>query len=392
MLIWGAIVVPIALAVVQLVYFRRRVLWWETLIPLGVSLILIFLLKLGVETAQVTDTEYWGGYAKSAEYTEAWNERVSCRHPKYRRDSKGNRVFAGYEHSYDVDEHPPHWDLTDSNGISISISSENFESLAARWRNRRFVELHRHYHTRDGNKYVATWPGDDDSLEPVVTEHRWENRVQTASSLFNFTEVDKKTRAEFGLFEHSELRGYSQVAIQGDGGQTQARAERMLQLLNAKIGAAKRVKMYILVYKGQPLEASFKQEALWKGGKQNEFIITIGVDDQLQVKWSRVISWTDVESLKVGARDWIGRTFTDKKAPLDLTKVVDWLGESIPREFVKKDFREFSYLAVEPPTWGIVLTYVITLLVNIGISYWIIANEFNEPGEPRFRSVRDLLR
>lgn len=396
MIIWGAMLIPVVGAIIKLTCFRKRVLVWEFLLPFLLSVFLIGLLKWGVETTQTYDTEFHGGWAETCEYYEDWNERVACSHPKYRQvrrtDSNGNvyyeQVFDGYEHAYDVDYHSEYWELRDSNGNTLRISERTFETLARRWQNRKFVDLRRNYHTNDGDKYVTNCPGDDDTLEPVTTKHGYTNKVQASRSVFNFEEVDDKTKRAYALFDYPEVEGYYQRSILGDGGPTTQAAERLLQIANARLGRPKQVKMFILLYRNQPLEAALYQEALWKGGNKNEFVLCIGVDNSDRPQWAKAFSWSEAERLKVDAREFVGQTFIDARRELDLTSVVDWMFVEVRKQFVRKPFADFDYLSVDPPLWGVIVAYLLTLMANMVLSFWLVVNEHNEPEPLRSRSNR----
>lgn len=369
--------VPVLTAIVLFFWFNRETLWWEFAIPFGVSILLIVICKYGTEAVQTHDTEYWTGWMTDAEYYEPWDEEVPCCHAVYRTvtDSKGNthEEFVGYAHPYDVSYHGPHWEVHDSNGFEVGINQGTFEDLCHRFGNRQFVDLHRNYHSIDGDKYVATWPGDDAKLVSVVTTHSYENRVQASKSLFNFQEVDPKVH---GLFEYPRISGfYDCPSILGDGGPTQVEAEKILSLANAKLGASKKLRLMVLIYKNQPVQAGFDQENYWKGSNKNEFILTIGVDKDYNVQWCHPISWTEAEGLKVDARNMV---VGQQGKPLDLPAIANWLVPESNKRFVHRSFKEFSYLTVEPPMWAIILTFVLTLAVNIGVLFWLVSNEYSE--------------
>ena len=374
MIVWMAIVIPIVAVIILWWQFHHKLMWWEVLVLVGTPIILTALSKLIIETAQVHDTEFWGGWVRQAEYYEDWNERVSCRHSKYRTDSKGKRHYVGKEHLYDVDYHPPSWQVVDSNGISIGVDSSLFEALAKRFGNRKFVELHRSYHTNDGDKYVADWDGKPETLEPVVTSHSYSNRVQSSTSIHNFKEVDPKAD---GLHDYPPISGhYSQRSILGNGGATHIQAERRLDYLNATLGGKKEVKMFILVFKDKPLDVALDQEAYWKGSNKNEFVTCIGVSPQYEVKWAHAFSWSKSEDLKIEARN-----FLSEQKTLDLAAYVEWLGPKVEEKFVRFNWHEFDYITVEPPGWAVILVFVLTILANAGIAIWAIMND-HRPGGP----------
>jgi len=396
MIIWGALAIPFFGAIILLLFFKHKTVWWELLIPFAASVLLIFLSKAIVGHTMTTDTEYWGGYVTRAEYYERWNERVSCRHPKYRtetyttRDSKGRTVTRtrqvqdGYHHAYDVDEHPPYWKVVDSNGISVSISSARFEWLCGRFKERRFVDMRRSYHTRDGDKYEATWSASKDPnyevLEPVTSIHTYKNKVQVSDSVFNYPEVENPQ--EYGLFDYPTrlAEGYLCPAILGNGGPKAKEAEQKFSAINALLGPSKQVRVWVLVFKGQPLQTAMEQEAYWKGGNKNEFILTIGVNKEQKVQWCHVISWTEVDTLKIEARN---KVMEQDGKVLDLESVADWLHPALRRGFIRKEFADFNYLSIRPPMWTILVTYLLVILVNVGVSAWVIFNEADESGNRR---------
>lgn len=168
------------------------------------------------------------------------------------------------------------------------------------------------------------------------------------------------------------------------------RAERLLQIANAKLGAPKKVRIFILIFKNQPLDASHKQEAYWRGGNKNEFVFTIGINDANKVTWARAFSWTEVERLKIDARDYMVQNFIDPGRELDLVPVVNWTAKNINTYWVKKDFRDFDYITIAPPLWAQILTFVVTLIVNIGASAWTVLNGIDADGNrgPQLRYHR----
>src|SRR3972149_10094291 len=94
MIIWLAMLIPFLTVAVLLIKFHHKTLWWEFLLLLIAPLIFISASKAVIEHALTSATEFWGSFVLKTEYYEDWNERVSCRHPRYRTetstDSKGH--------------------------------------------------------------------------------------------------------------------------------------------------------------------------------------------------------------------------------------------------------------------------------------------------------------
>ena len=54
----------------------------------------------------------------------------------------------------------------------------------------------------------------------------------------------------------------------------------------------------------------------------------------------------------------------------------DWLYIEIKEKWVKTSFKDFEYLAIEPPFWAILTTWIVSFLSCIGIYIWIVKNQF----------------
>lgn len=384
MIVWTALLVPTITIFFLLYKFHHKMAIWEYCLVFAVPLLAIFISKLAIETMQTSDTEYWGGYVTNSEYYEDWDERVSCRHPKYRTrtDSKGNSYTEqdGYQHSYDVDYHPPHWVINTTIG-KFSIPESRFNNLTQRFGNRKFVDLHRSYHSNDGDKYVTTWLNEPEKLVPVTDSRSYENRIQASNSVFKFKEVNPK---DLNLFEYPKINDdQHQRSILGTGGATHIQAENRLDYFNATLGAAKQVRMFILVFKNQPLQAAIDQESYWKGGNKNEFITCVGVNDSQEVQWAHIFSWSEVEDLKIEARDII---INQKK--LDLVEYVNWLAPEVQSRFIRKKFKDFDYLTIEPSTTAILVVYFITIAICIGLGIFVVGNEHESSSVRKYAYFR----
>lgn len=379
MIIWFAILIPVATVVVLLWKFHHKMVWWEYLLVFGLPLFFIALAKFGVDAIQTKDDEYYGSYVVTAEYYEDWNQRVSCSHNRYRTDSKGRQHYVGKMHAYDVRYHPEYWVINTNVNNQLSISQGEFERIAGRFGSRVFTDLNRSYHTNDGDKYVSSFSGAPDLLEPVTTSHYYENRVKASNSVFSFKEVDP---IGFGLFKYPTISDtYKQQSILGVKDLDPA-AEKQLAYYNATLGATKEVRMYIIMFYDKPIDAGIEQEAFWQGGNKNEFVTCIGISStDSKVLWAHVFSWTEVEDLKVDARNFVMDQNYGPLIQVDLLSYVNWLGPQVNARFIRKNFDDFNYLTVEPPLWGILVTYFLTLAICVGLGIYAVMNDqFERPG------------
>jgi len=151
-------------------------------------------------------------------------------------------------------------------------------------------------------------------------------------------------------------------------GDNNTKASKNLSFHNAHLGTKKQVHMMIIVYNDQPIQAAMKQEQYWKKGNKNEFILCIG-KKKGKTDWAYVISWTDVEILKIQVARKV------KEMPYDLENIVDMMAIEVTKQYVRKQFTDFSYISVEPTMKTVMITFFITLFVTIIISLIVIFND-----------------
>ena len=366
--IFLALFIPVFTSIILWFWFKHKTVWWEFLIPFIASIITILIFKFTAEWSRTRDIEYWGGILTKTEYYEDWNEYIHqtctccC-------DKDGNNCMT-YDCSY-VNYHSPYWEITSSNNEVIRISENQYKELVKKFNNESFIDLHRGYYTNDGDKYVSIWDNDIKTLESVVTVHSYENRVQVSNSVFNYPKVKENDIKQYKLYEYPEIYDYyKQKCILGIKDDT---SERKFQILNSRLGLKKQVKVFILIFNDLPIKSAELQESYWKGGNKNEFIICIGIDDKMNVKWCKPFSWSEVAEPKIRTRN-----FVQKQDKLNLSELSDFLYKELDNNFIRKKFKEFSYLTVEPTTGQTISAFIITLIINIICSIFVIKNDITE--------------
>jgi hypothetical protein len=376
MIIYGALFIPLIVAFILYKYFSHKTVWWEFFFPLVASLIFTFSMKLTIEAVQVLSKEYWGSIVERVEYYEDWNEWITqtCTHSCCC-DSKGeNCRTETYDCSYCL-YHPAIWQIVTTTGEKVGISQSEYANIKRKLGNEQFVELGRNYYTDDGDKYYSQWQGDSVTAILVTTLHHYENRVKAADqSVFNFSDVSKEDVKKYSLKEYPEIYTYYKMqSVIGDSSEDALLADKKFCYINGLLGHKKEVRIFVLVFKDQPVEAGLYQEWYWSGANMNEFVICIGVDKERNVKWCKPISWTRSETLKAEVKN-----FVQSQTKLNLSAVADFTQKQVDKGFVRRSFKEFNYLTVEPPMWAVILTYLLTIAINIGLSYWIIINKYED--------------
>lgn len=375
-------------------WHAKKIAWQEIVIAPLIAILIGTLGKFFTESVMQSDTEYWGTWVIQARHQEDWTEWEEVTDYCTKTDSKGNTTTYACGSHIEYHYHPDVFSVVLHSNDEIIVDQSHYEELKSLYGPRQHERRSGHhddYHrakfrTGDGYLHVCTWPGSQQTFRPATVEKAWRNRVLAAKqSLFHFREVSKEEKTKFGIYDYPEIHTfYHQDPILGPNGPIGGRANEKLKEWNAKLGPEKQVKMFILLYYNQPYEAALIQESYWQGGNKNEFILCVGLDNANKPQWSKVISWSEDEDLKVRVQD-----FAASQKTLDLVKIVDFMVPAVRKQFHRKEFKVFDYLQVEPPTWAYILSFFLALLANVGFSYWAISNTFDH-GDSLVEYVDDV--
>lgn len=371
MIIYLNFIIPIIAVLILLFVFHKDVTIFEGFLVFVVVAIVIVLFKYFSIANMTATAECLNTYVVRANYYEDWDEWITktCTEcVSY--DTSGN---CTQERSYDCsyrEYHPPYWELIDNVGKVYGVPESKYRYLVQLWGKAKFEDLHRDYYHDDGDLWYVSYDNVFDHTYPLVNRGTYENRVKCSRSIFNFKTITPDEKSTYGLYEYPQINRYDYNSIVGF---KDYNATKRLNYYNAHLGKFKQVHMLIVVFKNQPYDAALYQESLWKGGNKNEFILCIGLNNSNQIKWTKVISWTEVQDLKIGLESKI------KNMSFNLTSIVDTMANDVKRQFVRKQFKDFSYITVEPTTTAVILSFIITMIVTIGMSILVIVYDIRLP-------------
>lgn len=397
MIIWMAMLIPLIGCVLAYLSWSHKFLWWELLIPTVLSFLVILITKFTVENAKLQDTQYRGGIVVEARYYEYWStwvhkqceERYKCG-SHYEGTGKDRRSVDDYctrwvDCSY-CDEHPARWEVLDNQGHTWSISKDEYNRLTKKWNaTPQFVDMKRsidkHWGCgKDGDMYSIKWGGDILNVETSTWTTTYENKVQASKSHFDLKEVSKEEAKKFHLYEYPTLDSYTQHNILGLeklkylNPSHQLGATQMFDYFNGYYGPIRKIRVYVLLFFGQPFDVGVKQRYYWDGGNKNEMVICIDVDSTTgRINWVYPFTWSENKRVSIDLREDINNL-----VKLDFTRLYHVV-EASTTEFKYRDFKQFDYMEIEPDTWEIWFVYIITLLITCGTLYYGYQNEFVAP-------------
>ena len=392
MIIWFSLGFPILAAFFLFFKFRKKLEWYKIVVPVLIVTGVISIFKFTVEKIQTTDTEYWSGLIQRVDYYEPWSTWVTetCSR-QYAcgssTDSKGNSTTTYCTEYYDCsycDNHGPEWIAVNDQNEKFPITYEYYVALQKKWSSQpKLYNLNRHINYdggcgQDGNMYEILWNNDPFTSEATFKSHHYENRVKAAKDKFNYETISEKTAKEYELYSYPEISGFHQQTILGVDklvwldNNTKYRDEKLAEYLSGYYGHKKQLRLWVLIFTDKTPEIAKKQQAYWMNGNKNEMVVCIGVNSSSHaIEWVEPFSWTTNESLCSTISDHVMSCKT-----YDFQNIYNYLNIDLGN-FERKHFKDFSYLTVEPPTWCIVLSYLLSIGLTVVISWKVLKNNQN---------------
>ena len=269
-----------------------------------------------------------------------------------------------YEHSWDYD-----WDVYTTVG-TITIDRVDRQGVN---------EPHRFAITKMG--------------EPVSTTHSYDNYVKAApGTLFRHQGLKEKyagTVPEYpqSIYDYWHLDRLVTVGVNVDNPKAW---NHELSRINADLGKPKQVNMIVVLVKNKPDDWYYALEETWIGGKKNDAILVISVDDQMKPQWASVMAWTSNELFKVKLRDDI----MDEQV-INRDTLMTALATNVSKYYVRKPMKDFEYLSssIVPSTTEWVITLIIAVLIAGGLTvFFQVEDPFGDEGYSSYGSRREFRR
>ncbi|NPV13154.1 MAG: hypothetical protein HPY57_15410 [Ignavibacteria bacterium] len=395
MIIFGTIIIAFACAGILLWKFHERIVWWEIALVIIIPILLSLGAKALIETYSVYYTEYWGDEVVSVIEEEPynyWHSEICSREVACGTDENGNIEYCTeyYDCSHQ-DDVGPNWYAKTRLGNSIVISEEQYDKWNKQFGGNRIkTNTHENYDPNDKcvnssgtkfsgknvGKYSYTWEtrwdGNYLTSVPLTTEHSYINKIKASDyTVFNYIKISEDEADSLNLYDYPDMiNNFSYPSVLGYNSN---KINNEFHRINGHLGYKKQVRIWVLVHNTTDSEIGYKQECYWVGGNKNELVINIGVQGK-DIKWCHVFSWTNISSLKNDIKQFV----LNQKVLNDNTfmQIADYIHNETEKRFERLEFSQFDYLSIEPPTWTIIVSYIITIIVCIIIGALIINNKY----------------
>lgn len=387
--IWLLLIVPLVATMWLMIWHRKATKVWELALIWGVSIVAIFVSQIIVEKISVSDQEIWGYNGVHAVYDEPFQywttctETYSCGQTCTGSGKKRSCSTKYCTRSYPCKEWAGDeaW-LIDQRGGKRYISKARFRKLESQqWNNSTIIDMKRHKRYKivvDGDRRVTKWPKTWQTAEPIAESHTYENRTVNSTTV-RFMDVSDLEKNTYNLFDYPTFYGgYEVQTIMDQSGRYWKQADQKWRYLNGVLGPKRRCRVWVLVFRDRDRVVSEYQKGYWHNGNKNEFILCIGADKAGNIKWGDVISWTEVEELKIEFRDYISNKMKVVNSET-LINLADIAEKELMARYVKPEFTEkFKHLSIRPSTTSMVVVALAICLITGLICWWVVKNDYHD--------------
>lgn len=360
---------------------NRRVVWQEaaagTFAALAVAAIFNIIEAAGVFIP--SDTETWSGRVLYAQYQPRWKEyyeyAVYRTEIYYTTDSKGNthmhtrQVFDHWEPTSRWHENK-WWTVTELGTYGVSELRYNdvlkeFGGTITKVQGDRRTGEH-------NSRMIEGTPYDDRTLNttgyvyPVIEDHKFENRLLKATTLYNFEPVPQDQVGKLFVWPNTHDTFKSNRLL---GSASEYWNPREWDQMNAVLGPTKNVNLIAIGFPaGTSLETGILQQRYWNGGKKNDLILTYGGNPN-KPEWTYVFGWTEKEACK--------RLLENRLR--EGTATIDEITKIVVDEYQLLNFEEkFAHVEVDPPWWYYLIFFIVVAVTQTIAHFVCVVNEYEK--------------
>lgn len=339
-------IVPALIALLTLLLFMKRILWWEVALQIGVVGLVVGGGLLIAYEAPTADTEVWNGQVTGRKRLE-----VSCEHDYKCNcyttcDSKGQNCSEHcsicYEHSYDVS-----WRVFASTGESVDIDRIDRQGLG------------------EPKRWDASFPG-----EPWASQHSFTNYIKAnPDSVLLGTKGDMVKWGKMvpqypdGIFDYYYNSPVLNMGVPGVDVNTW---NWLVRETNKTLGPKKQVHIIVILVPTNDRNYIYALKDAWLGGKKNDVDVVIGSQDGKTIDFADVMSWSTNHALAVELRDDIQALGQMDKRD-DIVKVIT---TRVDADFVRMHMKSMQWImrSYQPSGTAMMWLFIIGVILSLGIS------------------------
>jgi len=365
-------IIPLAIGGI-LFYKNPKIHWAEWLIGTVAALTLSGIVHIISFYGLTGDTQVISGQVESVEFHPEWVEKYRERHESTTTDSKGNtKTRVWYTTEYDTHHEKYVSNLNYGRGRYESDYIDQkryneFKLLLGGTIQKNGKQSARHggsHYSGDNNIYLTS--NTTRYIIPVIGHLSFINRIKASKSIYTHVNPPKDVK----LFEYKLGSRYVPDRLYGKA--NQHFDELVFNRLNTELGPIKKINIIFVAFNTPEEMISKYQEAKWLGGKKNDFVICYYAPESSKpAKWSYVFGYTDSVLAK--------RNIETIMLTLPINNdIFIPIKDEIIKNYTIKNWDDFNYISIEPPTSAIIWLIILMTATQIGLYVWFHKNDFGQ--------------
>lgn len=369
---------PFIISIFLLMFFKKNIVWWEYIILIIPSILFTLTVKEIMIISKTEDIEYLGGYVTKIRHYDEWDEwieRTCTRMVAVGEDDEGNTIYEEEEYDCSYRQyHAEYWTyVSNISSYERSLNEKTFNLIKNRFKSKMvFVDMHRNYYRIDGDAQDYFWNNQKETIYTITEPHGYENKIKASNSIFKFEEISKKEAKEFNLYDYPDIYSLDQNPLLNNTNiQFNNNDINELKYINGFYGKEKQFRIFVLIFdSNKTIETAYKQQSYWQGGNKNELIVCFSLNPDKTVNWCYSFSWEDDRKMAIKTME----RYRNNEI-LNISEYSEWLINNL-KYWKRKEFADFKYIKISLTKEQIIALFVLTFILNIGISIFIISNEY----------------
>lgn len=356
-----------AWAIAGLWMWRRseEITFWEWVAGSITAVLLAAIFQTMAVMGMTDDIETHSAQATNLRHIPEWVESYTYRVPHTVKVGKTTMTYYTTHTGYQT--HYQEWHLLTDTGDDRSLEPDQYAWAQQVGQGKVTREAGDRRTWKEDSRMVSGDPQDDivsgfKVTIPVTSLHHWENRVKAAPTVFSFPRLPPGTPVWPYPVNHDLLHS---DRVLGPATITALPWDQM----NARLGPSKHVNVILCRFLQGPEMAGW-QKAAWVGGKKNDLVICYGGPDPKKPTWVEVFGWTRSELVKANLKTLF------LHGPVDNT-IIPAVEAEISKNFQARDWHEFDYITIQPPTWSLVTFFLVLGVVQGGLWWWFHNNDID---------------
>lgn len=342
---------------------KKTIVWQEWLGGSAIAFIMAVSFQYAAFRGMTADVETLSDQLTKVIHHPYWMEHYTTQEAVYTGTGK-NRRFSHYKTVHHWVPHPEHWEGVAGIG-SFSMSKSMWLQIGSKFGGKLVTERPYKPNFESGDRNIYVYRNETGWVEPCTRANSFVNRIKAAPTVFSFSKVPTN-QFTYAYPENGDWNKSDRLF-----GTASAIDLLAFDQMNARLGPTKKVNVIMIGFGNRGSDAAEWQRSKWIGGKKNDIVICYGGGTAANPEWAKVFGWSDGDVCKRRLESIV------LEGPVN-TSILPKIEQEIRQGYTLKDWSQFDYISIEPPSWSYWVYFLVVGLAQGGFWFWAHVNEYGK--------------